>query len=328
MTMVTRHARLAHLIRWMIASSLMVILVLASAGTAPGQESAQPGAPASSILEMTWPNGVELLAGREMDLDEGQYEWVVTERVATDRPGDAVEVNPGVLLAVSGPIHVLLNGDSLVQLQAGAAMPIDEGDEIVVVSASAYDEDYLVIELLTSEDAERVVTGPTVDLVGPVRVLGGNHALMLMNLPVAVTIDLTPDQVIEGAIRPAVSIAHIGNQIPESLSDAHNYDRWIVALFPLADAAPDATPTVAPPQPTAPPAPPTQAPPPPPPPTQPATPPATETPTEEPTPVPTVEPTAEPTEEPSPTTVPPTQVPPTVAPTLPPATEVPPTPDD
>jgi hypothetical protein len=335
MTMANPHDRFPRLSRWMLAFSLVAGLVIASASVALGQDSAQPDAPASSILELLWPNAVELLAGLELDLEDGQYEWVVTEHVATDQPGESLEAKPGVLLAVSGPIHVLVNDDVLVQLQAGAAIAMEEGDEIVVVSASAYEEEYLVIELVTSDDAERVVTGETVELVGPVRVEGGRHALVLLNMPVAVTIDLTADQVIEGAIRPAVSIAHIGNQIPASLSDAHNYDRWIVALFPLADAEPAGTPTTAPspPAPSAPPAP-TQ-----PRPTEPATPSATETPTATvtatatatatatstatvtPTSTPTNTPTNTPTSTPTNTPVPPTNTP-TSTPTN---TPVPPT---
>ena len=241
--MAIEHARFVRLTGWMVLFSLLAGGVF-SAGIALGQaQDSAPNTDATSILELEWANGVELLAGRQMPVDEGQYEWRITTLTAGPAPGDPIQTGRGVLIAVGGPMHVLVDDTALVELKAGAAMAIDDESEIVAVAVGETEVDYLVIELITAKDAERVATGETVELVGPVRVSGdGDYALVLLNLPVAVTIDVSPDQVIAGSVRPAVSIAHVGNEIPESLSDSRTYDRWIVALYPLAETAPTGSP--------------------------------------------------------------------------------------
>lgn len=327
--MVMPHIRFARLTRWMIVFTVLFGAVLSSGAVLGRAQDDASNAGATGILELQWPNGVELLAGRELPLDEAQYEWRITTLTAGEEPGEPIETGHGVLLAVSGTMHVLVDGTSLVELDAGAAMAIEEEQEIVAVSAGAVEVEYLLIELITAEDAERVVTSDTVELVGPVRVPDdGDYALVLLNLPVAVTIDMSPDQVIAGAIRPAVSIAHIENEIPESLSDSRNYDRWIVALYPLADKAPGASPTAEP-APTQAAAPPTSVPVPP---TQPptstpaATPTATATATFTPTVTPTATITPTPTDTPTATvTSTPTDTPTATATVTPTNTPVPPT---
>ncbi len=252
--MTTVHARFARGTLALVTLTMLLALAALPGTRALAQTPEDtPNADATSILELAWPNGVDLLAGHELTLDKPQYEWRVSTLTAESDPGKPIATGPGVLIAVEGPIHVLDEAGALVRLDAGAAMATMNGRKITVSADGEEPVRFILIELITSEQAERVVTSDTLELVGPVRVPAtGDYAMVLLNLPVAVTIDMSPDEVIAGAIRPAVSIAHIGNVVPEDLGTARNYDRWIVALYPLAESRPAASPSATtPPQPTA-----------------------------------------------------------------------------
>lgn len=225
-------------------SLLLAFTMLPGTRTSAQTAEDTPTADATSILRLTWPNGVDLLAGHELTLGKPQYEWRVTTLTAEPDPGKPIATEAGVLIDVEGPIHVLDEAGALVRLDAGAAMATTKERTITVSADGEEPVSFILIELITSEQAERVVTSETLELVGPIRVPEkGDYAMVLLNLPVAVTIDMSADEVIAGAILPAVSIAHIGNVIPDDLGTTRNYDRWIVALYPLAESRPAASPS-------------------------------------------------------------------------------------
>jgi hypothetical protein len=320
-TMVVQSPRFARLSRAVFVLGLLFGSIAVYGQIVLGQ-GLPTGTGAPSVIGMTWPNGVELLAGHQLDLDAGDYEWRISTREAPTTPGEPVETGNGVVVAVSGSVLIERNESEIVRLERGAALTVGEGDSLVVVSDGEDPADFLLIELV---EVSAPQPGNETDVVGPLTVQGGGHAMVLLNVPVAVTIDVTLDEIIDGSLRPAVSIAHTDNEIPETISASRNYDRWIVALFPPEEApvvteatsAPTSAPEVVPSPTTAP--------------SMPASPTATATATATATETATNTPTSTPTETPVPateaSTVTPTNtmVPPTEAPAETP-TETPVTP--
>lgn len=210
---------------------LLLSAVVLYGGVALGR-SQQAEAP--SAFERTWPEGVELLAARELDLTAGEYQWRITRLTAPVEDAEALEVRPGVLVAVSGPILVQVNDVETIRLNTGAALPLDDNDEIVVLSADDEPVEYLVVDLMESADVE---SDDTQSLVGPLTVPEGEYAILLLNLPVDLTDDQAPGQAIEDALRPGILISYTDEGIPAEIVPGQEYDRWIVALYPSSGPA-------------------------------------------------------------------------------------------
>ncbi|HEV2072564.1 MAG TPA: hypothetical protein VGR29_02885 [Thermomicrobiales bacterium] len=302
---------------------LIILVALATYGGAAFGMNQEADSP--SVVEREWPEGVELLAAQELDLEAGEYQWQITTLTAPAENAEPLEVRHGVLIALNGAILVGFDDDEVIRLNTGAALPLqdeDEEAEIAVTSAGDAPVEFLVVELVNLDDVE---PDDTENEVGPLTVPEGAFTLVLVNLPAAVTDDTTAEQVIEDALRPGVLISHTDEGIPAEIVAGQEYDRWIVALYPSTDS-PTATPTptVAPPQQQAPPR--TTLP------TATSTPTATVTPTA--TATATTTPTATATSTPTatatatatstPTMVPPTNTPvPTPTPTMVPPTNTP-----
>jgi hypothetical protein len=239
-----RHRRFVRLSR-----GVMALVVLLGAIVTYGQIALGQGSPAESrgpsVLDMTWPNGVVLLAGQQLDLSAGQYEWRISTLDALPGTGTRITPGHGVIVAVSGPILVQRNDMDTVRLESGAATTARDGDTMIVASAVDQPAEFLLVELVS---VDRPDSGDVVEVVGPLTVGEGGHRLVLLDLPIAVSIDISADDVIQGSLRPAVSIAHTDREIPTDLSSARNYDRWIVALYPPEQepVAPTQAPTSAP----------------------------------------------------------------------------------
>ncbi len=317
--------RFSVLSRYVLAS-LLLLVALGGFGTSVlGQEDLEDG---PSVLDLSWPEGVELLAGQVVELEEDQYQWRVSIAQATGPAGEPNETGQGVVIGVTGAVLVEVDGTDVTRLDAGDALLLHDEAEISVANAADEPSGYMTIELLPFAEDNTTDAG---NLVGPIDVDEGVYALVLLNLPADDTTGTTAEQVIDGALRPGVSIAYTEDGIPGQLDPNTDYDRWILALFPLDVASTPVPPTNAPAAPTAPPATPSQ-----PTATTPATP--TMTPTEAPTatatatvtptvdvsPTPTYTPTATVTVTPTFTPTATVTVTPTYTPTATP-TEVPPT---
>lgn len=313
--------RFSVLSRYVLASVLLLVALGGLGTSVLGQEDPDDG---PSVLDLSWPEGVQLLAGQVVELDEDQYQWRVSMGQATGPTGEPNESGRGVVLGVTGAVMVEVDGVDATRLDAGDALLVHDEDEVSVANAADEPSDYLTIELLPFAEDNTTDAG---NLVGPIDVDEGLYALVLLNLPADDTTGTTAEQVIDGALRPGVSIAYTEDGIPGQLDPNTDYDRWILALFPLEVASTPVPPTIAPAAPTAPPATPSQS--------TPTAPPATPTmtPTVTPTATATVTPTADvsptptdtPTVTPSPTatdtptatataTATPTEVPPTNTP--------------
>lgn len=301
--------------RWLIALVFVVGGVFTVAQGASGQSDRAELEP-PSVIDMTWPEGVELLAAQVFTLEEDEYQWRLALKTTETGPGRVEESGRGVIIAVTGTILVERNEEDFIRLESGAAMVLHEDDEIMVTGMGDDPADYLVIEFLPY--AEDNTTDES-NLVGPLEVSEGGYALVLLNLPADMTSEMAADQVIDGALRPGVSIAYTEEGIPERLEAGVEYDRWILALYPPADLSTPVPPTSAPPPPPAPTA--TQAPA--------GTPASTPTATEAPTATATMTPTATATATMAPTataTATATTAPTATATATATATEVPPTP--
>lgn len=212
----------------------MVLMLLAMLAVYGGTEvGGNQQSQAPSAAEMTWPEGVELLAAQALTLPSGEYQWQITTLTAPTQDAEPTDVHRGVLIAVNGAVLVEINQEDTIRLNSGAALILHENDSIVTTSAEDGEADFLMIELVTSEDAE---PGETGSLVGPLEVPEGGFLMVLLNLPTDVNNDETAQQVIQGALRPGVSISHNGEGIPETVVSGEEYERWIVGLYPYADA--------------------------------------------------------------------------------------------
>lgn len=310
---------LSGLARWCIASAIAAGMMFPLGYVTSGQDQ-QSDTRMPDVHEMSWPQGVEMLAAQVFTLEEGEVQWRVTTLEAAEEPGQSMETGRGVMVPVNGTLLVEVNGTDYVRLETGAALTFQSEDEIAVASATEAPVEYLMIELLPYADDN---TTDESNLVGPVEVGDGGYALVLLNLPADMTTDMAAEQVIEGALRPGVSIAYTDEGIPDRLETDEDYHRFIAALYPAEDqATPVATseptsspvaaqsivpPTAVPVQPTAVPVQPTV------PPT--SVPAPTPVPTEAPAPTATMQPEPTATAEPQPTA---TAAPP---PTEPPAPE-------
>lgn len=316
--------RFSVLSRYVLASVLLLVALGGLGTSVLGQEDSEDS---PSVLDLSWPEGVQLLAGQVVELDEDQYQWRVSIAQATGPAGEPNESGRGVVLGVTGAVMVEVDGADVTRLDAGDALLVHDEAEVGVANAADEPSDYLTIELLPFAEDNTTDAG---NLVGPIDVDEGIYALVLLNLPADDTTGTTAEQVIDGALRPGVSIAYTEDGIPGQLDPNTEYDRWILALFPLEVASTPEAPTIAPAPPTAPPATPSQSTP-----TMAATPTvtatvtptatvtatatATLTPTADvsptPTDTPTVTPSPTPTDTPTATaTVTPTDVPPTNTP--------------
>lgn len=320
-----------------LSIGMVVLTLMLSAFVAQAQGTPTPDrvsdTPMPDVLEMTWPEGVELLAAQVFELDEDDYQWRISLLTTEDEPEQAIETGRGVVIAVSGAMLVQRNEGEFVRLEAGAALLLQEDDEVSVTSVSDEPVEYLIIELLPFAEDNTVDES---SLVGPLEVSAGGYAMVLLNLPADATNETAAEQVIDGALRPGVSIAYTEDGIPDRLESDEEYDRFILALYPpyveptpvpttVAPTAVPARPTFVPAAPTTPATPTATA-------TATATatntpsPTATITPTATATNTPTVTPTAATTNTPSPT---PTNVPsptPTDTPTAVPTNTPVPTP--
>lgn len=219
----------------------VVVLLLSSlamfGGVALGRtQQAEP----PSVLERTWPEGVELLAAQDLDLPAGEYQWQISTLTAPPEDAERLEVHPAILIAVSDAILVQINDVETIRLNSGAALPLQEDDEIVMTSAVDDPADYLLVELVNVDDVE---PGDTENQVGPLTVPEGAFTMVLVNLPADATDTATAEEVIEEALRPGVLISHDDEGIPAEVVPGQEYDRWIVALYPSSDSAETPTPT-------------------------------------------------------------------------------------
>lgn len=186
----------------------------------------------STALERSWPDGVELLAASELDVASGDYMWKTETGTVPSEPDDPRTTGPGVLVAVTGTLLAQLNESDTVRLEPGAALVLHEDDELVIASAHDTDADYLIVELLAEND---VSTGDE-NVIGPIALDDGMHTLALLNLPFHQTDEATLDSVLEGSVRPGISIMHGEEGIPTSMATDGNFDRWVVLLYPYDDA--------------------------------------------------------------------------------------------
>jgi hypothetical protein len=199
----------------------------------------QSGSEPPSAAERAWPEGVELLAAQELDLPAGEYQWQNSTLAGPPRDGELLEVRPGLLIALNGAILVEVNDVETIRLQTGAALPLQDEDEIVVTSAGDAPVEYLVVELVSLTEVE---PDDTENRVGPLTVPEGTFTMVLVNLPADVNDDATAQQVIESALRPGVSITHTDEGLPTEVVAGQEYDRWIVALYPSGELAESADP--------------------------------------------------------------------------------------
>lgn len=249
--MFPRRLRSSVLSRWMIVMSLIAGALFSYGQIALGR-SQQPDTPMPSVTEMTWPEGAELLAAQVFTLDEDDYQWRISLLTAGDEPGQPTETGRGVVVAMTGTLLLHVNDEDFVRLDAGAALTLHEEDEFTATSVEGDPVEYLVIELLPFAEDN---TTEESNLVGPIDVAAGGYALVLLNLPADMTTDMAAEQVIDGALRPGVSIAYTEDGLPERLEAEEDYDRFIVALYPPAGIStltpvvvpPTAVPTVPPP---------------------------------------------------------------------------------
>jgi hypothetical protein len=236
--------------RWFLLV-VMVFSALTAIGQAlPGSgQTRQLDTPMPTISEMSWPEGVELLAAQTFVLPEGDLQWRISIHQADDLRGQVFETGRGVVVAVNGTILLEVNGQDYIRLQQGAAYTLHEEDELTATSVGDDPVDVLVIELLPF--AEDNTTSAS-NLVGPLSVEAGGHALVLLNLPSDSATTTEAREVISGALQPAVSIAYNDEGIPETLETGEEYGRWIVALYP--PTPPSTPPPAVPEETTAPPA--------------------------------------------------------------------------
>jgi len=221
----------------------MIIVVLLSLGGALGLRSfgiaQQPGTTSPALERMaTWPDGVDLLAATGLDLRQGEYQWQMTKVTAQGMSGasapqgEPLTVEHGVLIAISGPVLVQVNGDDVVRVEQGGGLLLTQGDRIVPVSPDNAPVEAELVEIVRLADAS---TSRTPDQTVPVSIPEGGYTLILMNVPSEMNDGSTPQQLIEGAIRPGISIAHTDNAIPAQLDPMVRYALWITALFPTGE---------------------------------------------------------------------------------------------
>jgi hypothetical protein len=214
--------------------SLLVALGLRSLGIAQ-----QPGTTSPALERMaTWPNGVDLLAATGLDLRQGEYQWQMTKVTAQGMsgasavPGSPLTVEHGVLIAISGPVLVQVNGKDVVRVERGGGMLLKQGDQIVPVSPDSAPVEAELVEIVRLAD---VSTARTPDQTVPISIPEGGYTLILMNVPSELNDGSTPQKLIDGAIRPGISIAHTDNAIPAQLDPIVRYALWITALFPTGE---------------------------------------------------------------------------------------------
>jgi hypothetical protein len=219
---------------WARAASVVALLLisLVALGDIALGATQQSGPAPLSAAERSWPEGVELLAAQELDLAAGDYQWQNSTLAAPPEDGELLEVRPAILIAVSGELLVEVNDVETIRLKTGAALPLQDEDEIVVTSASDDPAEYLLVELVNLDDAE---PDNTENQVGPLTVPEGAFTMVLVNISADVNDDATAQRVIEDALRPGVSIAHTNEGIPTGIFPDMEYDRWIVALYPTGE---------------------------------------------------------------------------------------------
>jgi len=189
------------------------------------------GIPADNGTEasrMTWPEGATLLAAAELSLPAGSYDWQVTTLALTEDETAFISGN-GVLVTASGNALTQLNGRETIRLERNAALTMGEGDRWQLRAADDERATALAIELVSAGAAH---PGDDVAFVGPLDVPGGNATMVLVDLDKDLAADSAPDEVMQGALRPGVSIRHDQTGVPVAPEPNQPYDRWIVALFP------------------------------------------------------------------------------------------------
>ena len=213
---------------------IVALALLLAVGLRSMSMAQQPGE-VSPALERarTWPDGIALMAATGLDLRAGEYEWQMTQLTAQETPGSEVIVEHGVLIAISGPVLVQVNGEDVVRVEQGRAMLLRQGDRILPVSETTTPVDVELVEIVRLADAN---PARTPDQAVPISITEGAYTLMLMDVPSELNDGATPQRLIEGATRPGVSIAHTENAIPAQLDPTVRYALWIAALFPNGQA--------------------------------------------------------------------------------------------
>src|SRR5690606_38366509 len=84
--------RFSVLSRYVLASLLLVVALGGFGTSVLGQEDSEGG---PSVLDLSWPEGVELLAGQVVELEEDQYQWRVSIAQATGPAGEPNETGQG-----------------------------------------------------------------------------------------------------------------------------------------------------------------------------------------------------------------------------------------
>jgi hypothetical protein len=210
----------------------------------------QPSEAGTAAVRRDWPEGVELLAARETDLPAGDYQWQVTQMMATQDDAASFDAHPGFIVSILDPILVQTNEEETLRLTDGAGAVIFADDRVVVNGESDTDSDFLVIELVDLAEAS---SGDDSVPIGPVTVPAAEYTMALMNVPADFADQATLDAVMSDSLRPGVSIAHDDSGVPSQLDPATQYARWIIVLYPTGDGVPSpvsvptttgATPTV------------------------------------------------------------------------------------
>jgi len=233
MAMISRRTLSPAAGRMVIVALLLFALVVAlgpgATGTARQATTPTPATSPAFDLLASWPKGVTLMAATELDLPSGSYEWHMTALTATDTLGDPIEVHRGVLIAVSGPVLVQINGTDVARVEQGAGLVLREGDEIRLQGEGVNPVDVETIELVRdTEFAPDDAPDQTVAITIP----GGAYTHVLVNLPEELNDGSTAQEIIAGATRPGVSISHTEDEIPATLEPDRRYALWITALFP------------------------------------------------------------------------------------------------
>ena len=199
-----------------VALLLLGVLVTFGPGAHGTTQQATPPATSPALALFTaWPPGVTLLAATELELTGDTYEWQVTALRATDAPGEVLDVHDGVLIAVSGPVLVQVNGTEVSRVAQGSALVLREGDQIRLLAETSQPVDVETVELAREAD---VAPDDTPDQTIPITLPGGTYTLVQANVPENLNEGTTPQQVIAGAIRPGVSISHTQDAIPATLA--------------------------------------------------------------------------------------------------------------